>query len=218
MIIYKVTHNVNNKSYIGRTVNTLEHRRSGHYREMKRSNGHFHNALRKYGKDAFVWEVIDTANTLDELNELEKYYIYLYDTYNSGYNLNLGGDGRGSFEHTDEWKKAHSERMTGESNPFYGKSHTDEMNQWYSDSQKGDKSACWGKQHTEETKQLCSEQKLGAKNPRAKTYMFTNPDGVVYTHTGLKEFCRLHGLNRNCKGLVSKKLREQGKGWKYNEI
>lgn len=52
-------------------------------------------ALRKYGKSSFVVEIIDWANTKDELNQLEKYYIQhlrecgveLY------YNISIGGDG-----------------------------------------------------------------------------------------------------------------------------
>jgi len=32
-------------------------------------------AIRKYGKKSFEWEVIDTADNKDELNEKEKYWI-----------------------------------------------------------------------------------------------------------------------------------------------
>ena len=48
MIIYKVTNLVNQKVYIGQSINTLEHRKSGHYRDakcQKKATVYFHNAL-----------------------------------------------------------------------------------------------------------------------------------------------------------------------------
>ena len=32
-----------------------------------------------------------------------------------------------NLKHTEEWKKKHSKRMTGERNPFYGKKHSEEF-------------------------------------------------------------------------------------------
>ena len=69
MIIYKVTNKVNGKIYIGQTVRTLEQRKWQHLDAAK--NGcktHFYNAIRKYGEDNFVFEIIDEASSLEELN------------------------------------------------------------------------------------------------------------------------------------------------------
>lgn len=101
MIIYKVTNLVNQKIYIGQSVNTLEYRKSGHYRETTcptRKLVYFHQALLKYPKDKFIWEVIDTATTIDELNKKEIYWIDHYQSNNrsKGYNLKAGGDGGGT--------------------------------------------------------------------------------------------------------------------------
>lgn len=63
----------------------------------------FHCAIRKYGEDAFTWEIIDTAMTEDELNEKEKYWISSHDSFNNGYNMTEGGDG--------------FSRITGENHP-----------------------------------------------------------------------------------------------------
>ena len=52
MIIYKATNKINGKVYIGQTINSLEHRKSGHEREaryQKETSVYFHNALLKYG-------------------------------------------------------------------------------------------------------------------------------------------------------------------------
>lgn len=57
MIIYKVTNKINNKIYIGQTINSLEHRRKQHEKDCRRNkyyNNRFYNALIKYGFDNFI--------------------------------------------------------------------------------------------------------------------------------------------------------------------
>ena len=53
----------------------------------------FHTALRKYGWENFHYEVlIDNDDlTLEDLDNLEIYYIAYYDSYNNGYNEDKGG-------------------------------------------------------------------------------------------------------------------------------
>lgn len=100
MIIYKVTNLVNQKIYIGQSINTLEYRKSGHYRDarcIKKKNVYFHNALLKYKPEDFKWEIIDTAETIEELNKKEIYWVSYYKSNNKdkGYNLKAGGDSGG---------------------------------------------------------------------------------------------------------------------------
>lgn len=47
---------------------------------------HFARAIRKYGKDSFKIEEIDSATTQDELNKKEQYWIKYYDSVSAGYN------------------------------------------------------------------------------------------------------------------------------------
>ena len=47
---------------------------------------HFARAIRKYGKDSFIIEEIDTAQTQDELNQKEQYWIKFYNSVEEGYN------------------------------------------------------------------------------------------------------------------------------------
>lgn len=96
MIIYKATNIINNKIYIGQTVNTLEHRKNQHFNEafnLRRKLVYFHEAIRKYGKDAFVFEVIEEIDNIDELNKRESYWISFYKSTDKkfGYNLDSGG-------------------------------------------------------------------------------------------------------------------------------
>ena len=79
MIIYKVTNKINNKIYIGQTINSLEHRRKQHEKDCRRNkyyNNRFHNALIKYGFDNFIWECLCKCVSIEELNNKEQ-FIFL---------------------------------------------------------------------------------------------------------------------------------------------
>lgn len=110
MIIYKVTNKVNGKVYIGQTIRTLEQRKWQHLDAAK--NGcktHFYNAIRKYGEDSFVFEILDEASSVQELNELERYYIAKFDSIKNGYNMVDGGNNNVMF--LDDVKQKHLESM-----------------------------------------------------------------------------------------------------------
>lgn len=73
---------------------------SQHIRDAANPNRktvYFHNALRKYGSENFKFEIIDTANTQDELNEKERYWIAYYKSNQRefGYNEDSGGKSGG---------------------------------------------------------------------------------------------------------------------------
>ena len=94
-IIYKVTNQANNKVYIGQTIQTLNERITKHYYKAKQENEydtHFINALRKYPKENFIWKIIDEAETQEELNTKEKYWIKFYNSIEEGYNTKDGGE------------------------------------------------------------------------------------------------------------------------------
>lgn len=91
-IIYKVTNKENKKSYIGQTTQEPEVRWYHHLEDASLgSDLKFHRALRKYGKDGFDWEIIETVEP-EKLNEREKYWIAFYDSFHNGYNSTIGGD------------------------------------------------------------------------------------------------------------------------------
>lgn len=96
MLIYKVTNIINNKVYIGQTVKSLSQRKSEHKHRFLYENSHnkFYNAIRKYGWDNFIWEVLEESEnwSYETLDEKEKYYIKLYDSINTGYNILEGGN------------------------------------------------------------------------------------------------------------------------------
>lgn len=104
--IYKITNIINNKVYIGQSVN-LRKRLWWHKSVLKlghHHNRHLLNAWKKYGESNFKFEVIFSKETieLDLLNLLEEIFIKIFNSSNTnyGYNLNLGGDNREILEST----------------------------------------------------------------------------------------------------------------------
>ena len=94
MLIYKVTNIINLKIYIGMTKKTLEERIKSHLDSIN-DGTYFQRALLKYGEQSFIWDVIDsTATTINELKNLEKYYISMFKSHSTenGYNMTIGGD------------------------------------------------------------------------------------------------------------------------------
>lgn len=89
--IYLMYNKITTKIYIGQTTERIEDRIRKHF-----SNEHNDELLldyNRYGREAFeIYQLTECNN--DELNEKEKYYIQLYDSFNNGYNLTPGGGAR----------------------------------------------------------------------------------------------------------------------------
>ena len=104
-IIYCATNNKNGKKYIGQTINSLQYRKQQHITSALRNcNSYFYNSLIKYNFD-FTWEVLETCESLLELNEKEIYYIALFNTFlneSKGYNLTAGGEGNKKYPFSNE--------------------------------------------------------------------------------------------------------------------
>lgn len=88
LIIYKVTNIINQKIYIGQTCRDIQVRWKRHISDAEHNvlDTHFARAIRQFGKENFIVEVIDKADTQEELNEKEVYWIKYFDSVNNGYN------------------------------------------------------------------------------------------------------------------------------------
>lgn len=107
--IYKTTNKINQKIYIGK------HQSSEYDDKYFGSGKILRRAIEKYGLDNFTNEIIDMADTDEELNEKEKYYIKHYkDLYGKDcYNLASGGDGGDVFKYqSPESKQRFVDKMT----------------------------------------------------------------------------------------------------------
>ena len=114
MYIYKITNKINNKIYIGQTIKNINLRWQRHYTDAlsNRVNTKFAKAIRKYGKDNFIIEEIDTAQSKEELNQKEIYWIYYYNSILEGYNSVDGGGDSNTYKYkTEEEMKEIKEKI-----------------------------------------------------------------------------------------------------------
>ena len=93
MHIYKFTHIDTGRVYVGQTTQDPNRRRLEHVCHSNHSpkSYHFHNALNLYGIDAFTFEVIAEATSVEELNSLEIKFIEQFDSITNGFNIREGG-------------------------------------------------------------------------------------------------------------------------------
>lgn len=90
-IVYCATNKKNGKRYVGITRRLLRLRIAAHFKDGE--NLPFGKALRKYGIDKFLIEVIDTAEDGLELSRKEQYWIAHFGCMvPNGYNLTTGGE------------------------------------------------------------------------------------------------------------------------------
>jgi group I intron endonuclease len=107
-VIYKITNLINQKIYIGYTTRSLERRFNCHIVDSKNPKYPIQRAIKKYGKANFAIEVIDFADSFEELCQKEILWIGRLDSMNPkvGYNLTKGGGGQlGRVQSTEEKAK-----------------------------------------------------------------------------------------------------------------
>jgi group I intron endonuclease len=95
--IYKIKNNINNKVYIGSSVN-LKNREYKHFwmlRNKIHDNGFLQSSFDKYGCENFIFELIEICDP-KFLVDRENHYIKLYNSNNMefGYNLATVNDFR----------------------------------------------------------------------------------------------------------------------------
>ncbi len=92
--IYKITNDINNKVYIGKTQFSIEKRFWEHCRDSKKRKNEkrpLYSAMNKYGIEHFHIELVEETSNPEER---EKYWIKQYNSFHNGYNATLGGDGK----------------------------------------------------------------------------------------------------------------------------
>jgi len=167
--IYKITNKQNGKIYIGSSLNIYQ-RFYMHRSNLSSGNhhsSHLQRAWDKYGKESFIFEIIEEVPDKNVLLEKEQYYMDTTKSYEreNGYNINPTATNRLGAKHTEEAKRKMSEsrkasgRWKGKNNPMYGVSLS------------GPDHGMYGKTHSPESRKKISENHhdvSGASNPKAK--------------------------------------------------
>jgi group I intron endonuclease len=190
-IIYKITNLANGKVYIGQTTRTLKIRIKAHHNEtasLTRYRGYpIHCAIRKYGKENFVYETIEECETQDDLNVREVYWIEYYNSRDNkyGYNLKEGG-ARG---------KAHPSTCKKIGDAHRGRKRSPEMCEKL-------RRANWGKKASSETKIKMALAKMGAGSPNYKEIDLDAVIALLNTNMTIRRICKeigIHFTNLNPK-------------------
>jgi group I intron endonuclease len=171
-IIYKWTCAVTDMSYVGQTVSTLQHRWSGHKQQAKRgSTWEFHKAIREFGSENFVGEILCECQTAEALDQMEQVLIAEFDTtWPNGYNMRNGGQytsdttrqlmrfAKLGKKQSEEHKRKISNALRGCVGTWAGRTQSEESNQKRSVALVGRKKAPF----TEEHRQNIVEAKQGS--------------------------------------------------------
>lgn len=238
--IYKTTNSLNGMYYIGM------HRTDDINGGYLGSGRQLLKAFIEQGKDTFTKEILEFAETDEELMFLEKQYVNreVVEDCNS-YNMTTGGAGRLSYGESCNFSEEGLERLRisgkrykGENNPFYGKTHTEETREILSlnaSKKVGELNPFFGKTHSEEFKKKASEMRLGKNKSntpsmvirswKQSTGWWCTPVGC---YTSDRDAALFTGIGRNCirswcknpDKIVRKnyQIPEQywGKTWKEN--
>lgn len=94
--IYKITNNINDKVYVGKTNLTVEQRFRQHCKDAfkeRYENRPLYRAIRKYGTGAFSVSELEQCS-VEVASERESFWIEKLGSFKHGYNATAGGDGK----------------------------------------------------------------------------------------------------------------------------
>lgn len=131
--IYKIVNDINTKIYVGCSTSP-EIRFKKHKEASKYSSKSLYSDMRLYGVDKFHMIILEEVNTKD-MYKKEVEWIEKLDSYNSGYNMTLGGEGGNTYskrskEDMIETRKKLSESKKGSKNGNKGQ-YIGELNPMY---------------------------------------------------------------------------------------
>lgn len=245
--IYLITNRVNNKKYVGATINNPQER-FWHHISMANSGSDrpFYKSIRKYGKESFSLEILEkNSDTNYVFNVLEEKYIKKYKSHISenGYNLTWGGDGNNGFKPSDATKLKISRALKGKKRKPLSEEHKRKI----SESQRGKTVVISEEQRKKISKTLTGRKngpmpdhikqkireanigktpskehrkKIGDKN-RKYVYIMSYRSGPEIEVKNIVEFCEHNNLDRaTLYKVVSNKYpeRKSHKGWSGKRI
>lgn len=172
--IYKITNTINNKCYIGKSLD-VEKRLYQHKNNID-SRPYLQNAISKYGIKNFSFKIIEDNLTQENYGEREMYWISYYKSMSpNGYNLTSGGENEPGHKLSDitknkigksnKGKKRSIESRIKMSESAKVKDFSEEHKKNMSLSKMGNKNSFYGKHHSKESKKKMSKKLSGVNSP-----------------------------------------------------
>ena len=129
--IYVIENDINNKLYVGQTVDPYK-RESYHFsrNSFNKNCLTVHYAIKKYGRSNFDFVLLERCDSKQELDAREIYWIKELNTLvPNGYNRTPGGSTSGMWgrKHSPETITRMSECRRGNKNPNFGKKQSEEL-------------------------------------------------------------------------------------------
>lgn len=209
MFIYKITNKINGKIYIGQTIQKNPWRRiQRHFLEKEyRGVCLIKRAIKKYGKNNFVVEIIYTAINLEDLNQKEQYYIFHFNSLNpNGYNIKSGGKNGGKLPQyvIEKIRQKNTGRPSTLKGKKFSKAHKEALSR-----------ARKGKSRTKN--QLEAQKKYYLENGRkvVAINIKTNEQFIFPTTAEAAKIlkCQAANISRVCN---KEQNRSQHKGWRFH--
>lgn len=219
--IYKITNNVNNKSYIGYSTDPAK-RWKGHINHQ--GSDIVFQAIKKYGIDKFSFDIV-----AEDIVDNEPKYIKKYNTIAPfGYNVASGGNmppnnkGKSLREIIGPgWKKKLEMRRKKqlERGGYGPKKHKEETKAKISKATSGKNNPMYGKKQSTQTKKLISQANKGKlkgeRNPKAKKWILISPMGEQHeAHGDLRKKCLELGISFATIHASHMYNRSMRSGWK----
>lgn len=186
--VYCCVNKINGKVYVG-SSKSLKKRIPKHKYRLnlnKHENAHLQAAYNKYGKDAFVWYIIEEC--LEErLLEREGYYIDLYGCANRecGYNII---EKPHAVKHSQETIEKIKKARALQAPTMLGKKHTEESRAKMRESHLGQVPWCKGKHLSDETKEKLRITSTGLRHTEeAKNKLSEMNKGRIPWNKGKKD-------------------------------
>lgn len=207
--IYRITNLINGKKYIGK------------HSSLSIVNGYYGSgiaiskAIKKHGKNNFKKEIICVCKTEDDLNTREIFHIKNEETFENGYNMTKGGEGKMGYKQTKEsilkaslsrkkyyienpqikkYLSSLAKQRVGEKNSFFGKKLT--------------------KEHIEKMTKARIEAITGSKNKSARKLLCIETQKIFETAKEAAEYCNLSASTTILKAAKGQRKTAGGFTWK----
>lgn len=220
--IYKIV-NPSKKVYIGQSIDIIKRFKRYKSKDCKGQIA-LYRSLEKYGLEKHDFEIVCQCS-MEELNNLEVYYIELYNSFNSEFGLNLCSGGNANKTFSDETKKKLSDShkglntwMKGRVSNNLGKKHSAESKKKMSDFQKANPPSFWkGKKLSKKHRKNISDShkgKVPTENTRKK---LSEAHKGKFVSLATREKLRIANTGKKLSKETINKIIESKRGHKPTE-